>query len=102
MNAKYIEALQDAIQHTHACDSRHVGTVAVREAFQAKIVWQGEVAVFDLIGHPQASQCFAWGFQDDAGQWEYVAVLKVGPVESPQKAIQAYVLAAQEQRKGVQ
>ena len=43
MNEKYIQALQDGIQNTHGCASRHVGTVTVQEAFEGKIVWQGEV-----------------------------------------------------------
>jgi hypothetical protein len=94
MNAKYIESLQDAIQHTHGCDSRHVGTVPVLEVFQGKIAWQGDVEVFDLIDHPKARQGYAWGFQDDSGKWQYVAVLKVSPVDSPRKAVQAYILTA--------
>lgn len=95
MSEKYIKALQDAIQHTHGCESRHVGTVAVQEAFQGKMVWQGEVGVFDLIEHPQASQGYAWGFQDDVGDWEYVAVLRIPPVETPQDAVRAYIISRQ-------
>ena len=93
MNEKYIDALQDAIQNTHGCASRHVGTIAVEEAFQGETVWQGDVEVFDLIGHPKASQSYAWGFHDDAGKWLYVAVLKVAKVDTPRKAVQAYILS---------
>jgi hypothetical protein len=70
MTEKCILALQDAIQHTHGCGSRHVETVPVRETFQGKTVWDGSVEVFDLIGHPKANQGYAWGFQDDAGKWQ--------------------------------
>jgi hypothetical protein len=93
LNKEYIAALQDAIRHTHGCKSRHVETVAVTEGFKGKIAWRGEVEVFDLIGHPQARQGYAWGFKDDAGRWQYVAVLKTPPVDSPLKAVQAYIVA---------
>jgi hypothetical protein len=94
MTDRYIEALRDAIRHTHGCDSRHAGTVPVRETFQGKTVWDGSVEVFDLPDHPKARQCYAWGFQDDAGRWQYVAVLKIHPADSPQNAVRAYILAA--------
>ena len=91
MNEKYIQALRDAIRHMHGCASRYVKTVPVREDSCGKIVWHGNVEVFDLAGHPKASQCYAWGFQDDAGKWQYVAVLKTVPADSPQRAVQAYI-----------
>ena len=93
MNQKYIQALRDAIRHTHGCASRYGKTVPVKEVFNGKTVWGGDVEVFDLAGHPKATQCYAWGLQDDAGKWQYVAVLKVDPVDSPHKAVQAYILA---------
>ena len=92
MNADYIQAVQDAIRHMHGCASRHVATVPVLEAFQGKTVWQGDVEVFDLDGHPKACQCFAWGYQDDKGKWQYVGVLALPPVASPAEAVRAYIL----------
>jgi hypothetical protein len=93
MTAEYIQAVQDAIRHMHGCGSRHVATVPVLEAFQGKTVWQGDVEVFDLEGHPKARQCFPWGYQDDAGKWQYVAVLKISPADSPQNAVRAYIVS---------
>ena len=49
--------------------------------------------VFHLDGHPQAGQCYAWGYKDDEGWWQYVAVLRVRGVETPLKAVQAYVVS---------
>ena len=95
MTEKYILALQDAIRHTHGCESRHVETVRIRETFQGKTVWDGSVEVFDLIGHPKASQGYAWGFQDDGGRWQYIAVLKIVPVDSPVKAVRVYIVSRQ-------
>ena len=93
MSKKYIEALQDAIRHTHGCESAYTETVPLNEAFEGKTVWEGDVEVFDLTDHPTASQCYAWGYQDDAGKWQYVAVLKTPPVDSPRKAVQAYIIS---------
>ena len=93
MNEKYIQALRDAIQHTHECASRYIETIPICETFRDKIVWQGNVEVFDLAGHPKASQCYAWGFQDDSGKWQYVAVLKIHPADTPLNAVRAYILS---------
>jgi hypothetical protein len=62
------------------------------EEFKGKVAWEGNVEVFDLIGHPKAAQGYAWGYQDDAGKWQCVPVLKVSPVDSPRMAVQAYIL----------
>jgi len=91
----YIEALQDAIQKTHGCASVHVESVSVHEVFRGETVWDGMVEVFALEGHGKARHCYAWGYQDDSGHGQYVAVLDVPPVDSAQKAVQAYILAQQ-------
>ncbi len=91
MNEKYIQALRDAIRNTHKCASRFVETVPVKEELNGQTVWEGKVELFDLAGNPNAAQCFAWGYKDDAGRWQYMAVLKNGPVDSARKAIQAFL-----------
>jgi len=88
----YIEAIRDAIRHLHGCDSRHIESVPVHEEFQGETVWSGIVEVFELLGHPQAKKCYAWGFTDDLGKGQYIAVLDASPVDSPRKAVQAYIL----------
>ena len=93
MNEKYIQALRDAIRHIYGCASRHAQTVAVREAPDGRAAGHKDIEVFDLAGYPKASQCYAWGFKDDADRWQYVAVLKVAPVDSPLKAVQAYIVS---------
>lgn len=89
----YIIDLQHAIMQTHGCGSLHSATVPVTEVFEGKTVWQGDVEVFNLFGHPTASQCYAWGFKDDAAKWQYVAVLHTPPVDSPQAAVRAYIIS---------
>lgn len=88
MNEKYIQFLRNTIQTKHGCISRYVQTVAVKIEANGQNGWQGSVEVFDLAGHPQARQCYAWGFKDDAGHWQYVAILKMPPIDTPQKAVE--------------
>lgn len=89
----YIEAIQDAIRRLHGCGSRHVESVAVREEFRGQTVWSGTVEVFELIGHPRARVCYAWGHRADKDdeQSRYVTVLKLPPVDSPIAAVRASI-----------
>ena len=91
MNEKYIQALRDAIQKTHGCVSRYSQTVAVKEESNGQTVWEGNVEVFDLGGHSQARQCYAWWFKDADGHLQYVTVLKTGPVDAARKAVQGFL-----------
>lgn len=43
-------ALQEAIQHLHGCASELIESLPVKEAFQGKVVWDGDVQVFRLKG----------------------------------------------------
>ena len=95
MSKHYLNELQNAIWHTHGCKSTYLETVSVREEFNGKVVWDGDVEIFELIKHPTACQCYAWGFKDNLGKWQYVAVLKVPQVDTPRKAVQAYILSQQ-------
>lgn len=89
----YIEAIQDAIHRLHGCESRHIESVPVHEEFQGQTVWDGQVEVFELIGHPKAALCYAWGQHTGKGDKEsrYVIVLKVPPVDTPIAAVMASI-----------
>jgi hypothetical protein len=102
----YIEELQAAILNLHGCTSQYVETVSVTETFHGETVWQGDVEVFEIRGHPKAKRAYAWGHvtgeQDQARR--YVAVLELPPVTSPQTAVKVAVAAeiknAREKTKG--
>src|SRR6266550_3209368 len=90
----YIAELQDAIRKLHGCEAQYVETVPVTETFRGETVWQGDVEVFDIRGHPKATTAYAWAHvsgKKDQGK-RYVAVLKLPPVNSPQTAVQAAVM----------
>lgn len=102
----YIEELKAAILNVHHAQATHVETVPVVEEFQGETVWQGEVEVFDIRGHPKAKRCYGWGYSTDDDQRRYVAVLELPPVTSPQTAVKAAIVAeiksVREKKKGWQ
>jgi hypothetical protein len=89
----YIEAIQDAIRRLHGCESRHIESVPVHEEFRGQTVWDGTVEVFELIGHPKAKQCYAWGHRTGKKdkQSRYIVVLRVLPVDSPVMAVRTFI-----------
>lgn len=98
---KDIEALARKVGELHDCESRHLETVPVIETFQGQTVWQGEVEVFGLRGHPKASRCYAWEHatgEDDAGK-RIVTVLGLPPIVSAQTAVRAAIVDEIRRRK---
>lgn len=90
-DAKYQAALVKAFHDLHGCEAEHVETVPVIERWQGKTVWEGEVEVFGLKGHPTASRGYAWAYDKTKGS-EIVAVLELPPVISPRTAVQASIV----------
>jgi hypothetical protein len=91
----YIGELQAAILNLHGCTSTYVESVPVTEEFQGATVWQGEVEVFDIRGHPKATRAYAWGHvtgEEDQAR-RYVTVLELPPVDSPQTAVKAAIMS---------
>lgn len=97
MTSERIEKLRDAFQAMHRCKAVHVGSVPVREMFGAQPVWEGVVEVFDLEGHPKAKRGYAWSYHDGK-QDQFTTVLEIPPVESPQTAVRAAVMAERQRR----
>ena len=91
----YIRALQDAIQKTHGCESKHSESVPIKEEFRGQVVWEGVVEVFELINHSKALTCYAWGHHLEQGEAKsrYVTVLQIPPVTSPVTAVRASIIA---------
>ena len=50
------------------------------EEAKGETVWEGEVLVFSLLDHPEASLAYAWEVEG-----RITCVLGVGPVDSPIK-----------------
>lgn len=90
----YIAQLHSAVTHLHNCGAIHRATVPVHEVFEGKTVWQGDVEVFDLDGHPKAKRTHAWSHLDGAKdeRERFVAVLEIPPVDSAQRAVQVQIV----------
>ncbi len=82
MKEPTLGAFQRAIRAAHGCRSELRERTPVRLVLEKETVWEGEVLVFDLIGHPTALTCYAWAEGE-----EVRAVLHEGHVTSPQVAV---------------
>jgi len=87
----YFGKLQQVIRHLYGCESVYVSTTPVREFFQGKLIWDGEVETFAIKGHAKASMCYAWAHQGEDGKNHYTAVLRIPPVDSPKSAVKAAI-----------
>ena len=88
-DSEYIQRLKLALEHLHGCSARHLETVPVHEVFRGETVWQGDVEVFEITGHPKAKRAYGWSHaagKDDSDE-RFVAVLELPPVESAVAAV---------------
>jgi len=89
-----IKNLKKAILDLHKCGSKWIESAAVKETFKGEIVWEGIVEVFDLLDHPTAKRCYAWSHAlDDPSKRKFIAVLHELPIDSPEKAVKAAIVA---------
>lgn len=84
------ENIQRAVERAAECSARHIESAIVVEGWREQIVWEGTVEVFELDGHPKAKRAYGWLRPTDG---EYVAVLEIPPVDSPNSAVRAAIVA---------
>ena len=97
----YLAKIHATVSRLHHCEAVWRETVPVHEVFHDQTVWQGDVEVFDLNGHPQARRAYAWSLreaQDKQGE-RIVAVLEIPPVTSAVTAVRASIVEAGNRRK---
>ncbi len=96
----YISELRDVIRRLHGVESSHVESVPVKEVFRGETVWEGNVEVFKLHGHPKASRVYAWSHDTDDPDHprKHVTVLHIPPILSAAMAVRAAI--AQEFKSG--
>lgn len=98
MDEAGIPALVEAIKHLHACEATWLESVPVKEIFKGETVWEGEVQVFALSGHPTAERAYAWSAATSGGKRQFFAVLHAGPVNGAVAAVRASVVATQKRQ----
>jgi len=91
----YISRVQVAIMQLHNCSATWRETMPVREVFRGKTIWQGDVEVFDLAGHPKAKRAYGWSHPegDDNKGERFVAVLEIPPVVSAETAVKVSIVS---------
>jgi hypothetical protein len=91
----YIKELQDVIRHLHNAEPTHVETVPIKETWEGQTVWEGEVEVFTLKGHPKTDRVYAWAHETEDADHprRHVTVLHIPPTTSPRKAVQASIVS---------
>ncbi len=84
--------LAAAIRYRYGCDPVLSGSKWVAETLADERPWIGRVYLFDLIEHPTATRCYAWGYSLDAeNRFECITVLDEGAVPSAEAAVRAYL-----------
>jgi hypothetical protein len=95
-----VEELQRAVEHLHGCTATFVEAVEVREEHGGKVIWEGAVKIFDLVGHPKAKRAYAWSYATTGTKRRFVAVLGLPPVDSAVMAVRATILADEKASRG--
>jgi hypothetical protein len=86
--------LREAVEKMHGGTATLAQTVPVTEMFEGKPVWEGVVHVLDLAGHPTARRAYVWSSPiEGSTKRRFFAVLHQPPVDSPQAAVRAAIVA---------
>lgn len=89
-----LKSLEKAILDLHGCKSKWVESVPIKETFKGETVWEGVVEVFDLKNHPTAKRAYAWSHEiEGSKKRKFYTVLHQGPIDSPEKAVRAAIVA---------
>ena len=90
----YLSILKIAVSQMHDCAVIWVKTEHVHGTFNGQTVWDGDVEVFNLFGHPKAVRAYAWAHLEGENNTttRYVAVLEIPPVNDATTAVQAAIL----------
>jgi hypothetical protein len=82
--------LRQVVESQHACKAGLVRTVFVTTTIDGEGVWEGEVYVFDLAGHPKANQAYAWlNPRESSRRPKVVSMLRHQDIATPSEAVQA-------------
>jgi hypothetical protein len=89
-NKAYIERLTKAIEDLHGVSGIHLGTEHITKTFKGQTVWDGDVEIFTITGHPEARMCYAWSYEDGS-VGHFAAILGLPPVRTAHDAVRVYV-----------
>ena len=81
---EYLNRLKLVIEQLHRCAAFWIRTERIHEVFRGETVWQGEVEVFGLAGHPRAMRCYGWSYGESE---DFITILGLPPVDSARAAV---------------
>lgn len=91
--------LRKTVEGMHNCTASYHKTVYVNETFKDQVVWEGDIYIFAIEGHPEAKLCYTWSSPvDGSDKRRFYAVLHIPPVESAVDAVRASIVS--EYREG--
>ncbi|HXB59172.1 MAG TPA: hypothetical protein VNU95_06390 [Candidatus Acidoferrales bacterium] len=77
-----------AIEHLHNCGATWRESEPIFEKFKGKLLWSGDVEIFDLTGHPKAKRCYGWSYGEPE---EFITILELPPVTDAKSAVKVGV-----------
>ena len=80
----YIARIQITVSQLHNCGAVWRQSVPVHEVFNGHTLWQGDVEVFELNGHPKAKRAYGWTYGDPE---QVITILELPPVKDAQSAV---------------
>lgn len=87
-------SLKTAVEGLHACRATFEMEQDVESYSGTELAWKGPVSVFQIEGNPNASICYAWSEPiKGSDKRRFFAVLKTPPVDSPEAAVRASIVA---------
>ena len=81
--------IKKAIEIAAECPAQHLETARVVEVFRSQTMWDGEVEIFQLEGHPKAKRAYGW-----ERNGRVTTVLEIPPVDSANTAVRASIIAS--------
>jgi hypothetical protein len=93
MDEAGLPALQSAILERCGCESTWVESVPVRDVHEGLVVWDGEVQVFDIAGHPKTTRVYAWSLESTGTRRRFQVMLGIPPVDDAFTAVRVAMLA---------
>ena len=89
-----VEQHRTAVEGLHGGEASFERTERVVETHEGETVWEGDIYLFGLSGHPTANRCYAWSEPvPGSDRRRFFAVLQQGPVDSPEKAVRAAIVS---------
>jgi hypothetical protein len=84
-----IRSLTSAVERRFCSVPVHLCSLYVRDEVRGVVAWEGNVELFQLTGHKEARECYAWPIRGTRGKPEYAMVLRVPPIATAFHALQA-------------